>query len=53
MADFTASVSAVLRLFQTKFVVFGFFISYWDVLVWSAAAGIVISFLKGVLLGEE
>ena len=32
---------------------YGFTISYWDVLIWSLVAGIVISFIKGLLTGDE
>lgn len=49
MAEFTAIVTAVLGLFRHKFTLYGFTISYWDVLIWSLVAGIVISFIKGLL----
>lgn len=52
MAEFTAIVTAVLALFQHKFTLYGFSISYWDVLVWCLIAGIIISFIKGLLLGD-
>ena len=45
--------SAVLGLFRHKFTLYGFTISYWDVLIWSLVAGIVISFIKGLLTGDE
>lgn len=47
MSDFVSMCSAVLRLFQTPLHLFGFTLSYWDVLVWAAIAGIVISFIRG------
>ena len=53
MAEFTAIVTAVLGVFRHKFTLYGFTISYWDVLIWSLVAGIVISFIKGLLTGDE
>lgn len=53
MEQFTAIFTAVLGLFQHKFTLYSFTISYWDVLVWCLIAGIVISFIKGLLLGDE
>lgn len=53
MEQFTAIFTAVLGLFQHKFTLYGFTISYWDMLVWCLIAGIVISFIKGLLLGDE
>ena len=53
MEQFTAIFTAVLGLFQHKFTLYGCTISYWDVLVWCLIAGIVISFIKGLLLGDE
>ena len=50
---FTAVCTAVLDLFRHKFMLYGFTISYWDVLIWSLVAGIVISFIKGLLTGDE
>ena len=43
----------VLDLFRHKFTLYGFTISYWDVLIWSLVAGIVVSFIKGLLTGDE
>ncbi|MFQ9763230.1 MAG: hypothetical protein ACLRYE_08340 [Gemmiger formicilis] len=34
MEQFTAIFTAVLELFQHKFTLYGFTISYWDVLIW-------------------
>ena len=53
MAQFAAVCTAVLDLFRRKFTLYGFTISYWDVLIWSLVAGIVISFIKGLLTGDE
>ena len=53
MDDLTAIFTAVLGLFRHKFTLYGFTISYWDVLVWGLIAGIIISFIKGLLLGDE
>lgn len=47
MSDFVSICTAVLHLFQTQIHVFGFTLSYWDVLVWVTIAGIVISFVRG------
>ena len=52
MEHFTAIFTAVLVLFQHKFTLYGFTICYWDVLVWCLIACIVISFLKGLLIGD-
>ena len=52
MDEFIAIFTAVLDLFRHKFTLYGFSISYWDVLVWSLIAGIVISFIKGLLSGD-
>lgn len=52
MEEFTAIVTAVLDLFRHKFMLYGFSISYWDVLVWCLIAGIIISFIKGLLTGD-
>ena len=38
MEQFTAIFTAVLGLFQHKFTLYGFTISYWDVLVWCLIA---------------
>lgn len=51
--SFAAVCTAVLDLFRHKFTLYGFTISYWDVLIWSLVAGIVISFIKGLLTGDE
>lgn len=51
--DFVSIVSPVIKLFQTQFTLFGITTSYWDVLVWCLVAGIVISFIKGLLTGDE
>ena len=51
MDDLTAIFTAVLGLFRHKFTLYGFTISYWDVLVWCLIAGIIISFIKGLLIG--
>ena len=53
MEQFAAVCTAVLALFRHKFMLYGFTISYWDVLIWSLVAGIVISFIKGLLTGDE
>lgn len=53
MEDFTAICTAVLKLFQHKFTLYGFTLSYWDMLVWCLIAGIVISFIKGLLIGDD
>lgn len=53
MEQFAAVCTAVLDLFRYKFTLYGFTISYWDVLIWSLVAGIVISFIKGLLTGDE
>ena len=53
MEQFAAVCTAVLDLFRHKFTLYGFTISYWDVLIWSLVAGIVISFIKGLLTGYE
>ena len=53
MGQFAAVCTAVLDLFRHKFTLYGFTISYWDVLIWSLVAGIVISFIKGLLTGDE
>ena len=53
MEQFTAIFTAVLGLFQHKFTLYGFTISYWDVLVWCLIACIVISFIKGLLIGDK
>ena len=52
MEQFAAVCTAVLDLFRHKFMLYGF-TSYWDVLIWSLVAGIVISFIKGLLTGDE
>ena len=52
MEQFTAIFTAVLGLFQHKFTLYGLTISYWDVLVWWLIACIVISFIKGLLIGD-
>ena len=51
--SFASIVAPVLKLFQTQFTLFGITTSYWDVLIWSLVAGIVISFTKGLLTGDE
>lgn len=52
MDDLTAIFTAVLWLFRHKFTLYGFTLSYWDVLVWCLIAGIIISFIKGLLIGD-
>lgn len=52
MEEFTAICTAVLGLFQHQFTLFGFTVSYWGVLIWSLIAGIMISFIRGLLTGD-
>ena len=52
MELFAAIFTAVLGLFQRKFALCGFTVSCWDVLVWCLIACIVISFIKGLLIGD-
>lgn len=51
MDDFVAIVTAVIGLFKTQFTLYGFTLSYWDVMIWTLVAGILIAFLKGVFFG--
>ena len=53
MDAFIAVITAVVNLFKQKITLYGFTFSYWDALIWSLVAGIVISFIKGLLIGDE
>ncbi len=51
MSDFSDFMSATLAVFQTEFTLFGFTLSYWDVFLWSAIAGIIIMIVRRILNG--
>lgn len=50
-STFGSFMSATLTVFQTEFTLFGFTLSYWDVFLWSAIAGIIIIIVRRILDG--
>lgn len=42
MTDFAAMIQAVVQLMQTPFSLWGFSLNFWDIMIWSLIAGIII-----------
>ena len=42
MDDFAAMISSVVRIMQQPFSIWGFVLNFWDIMLWSLIAGIII-----------
>lgn len=42
MEDLAATLAAAADLMRLSFTLYGFTFSFWDIMIWSAVAGIVI-----------
>ena len=42
MSDFAAMIQAVVQLMQMPFTLWGFTLNFWDIMIWSLIAGIII-----------
>lgn len=49
MEAFLAYFSGILDLFKMPFTVYGFTFSFWDIFLFTTAAGIVLSFIGRVM----
>lgn len=52
MEHIGAMFSAVMRLFQLEFTLYGFTFSFWQVFVFAVVASLVCWLLREVFLGE-
>lgn len=51
MEDFSAMIKLSVWLMQHDMTIWGFTFSFWDFLIWSIVAGIVIILLRGFFGG--
>ena len=42
MSDFAAMIQAVVQLMQAPFSIWCFTLKFWDIMIWSLIAGIII-----------
>ena len=42
MADFAAMIQAMVQLIQVPFTIWGFTLNFWDILIWTLVAGILV-----------
>ncbi len=52
MEAIQALFASTLSVFQVEFSIFGFTLSMWDVFLWSAVAGLILSFIGGFFLDD-
>lgn len=52
ISDFGAMISATLQLFSVEFTLYGFTFSFWEVFLFSIAAGITVWILAHIFLGD-
>ena len=50
--DFAALIAATVDIFKIPFTIFGFTISFWQIFLFSAFAGIVAWIIREVFLGD-
>ena len=52
ISDFGAVIAATVQLFSVELTIYGFTFSFWEVFLFSIAAGIVVSILAHIFLGD-
>lgn len=45
MEDFAALIRATVGIMQLPFTIWGFTLNFWDIMIWSLVAGIIIALI--------
>ena len=43
MNDFAALISVIVEIMRQPFTIWGFTLNFWDILIWSLIAGIIVT----------
>lgn len=52
METFQALFTSTIELLKVEFTIFGFTLSMWDVFLWTGVAGLILSFVGGLIFHD-
>lgn len=52
MEDFAAMISSVVSIMKFEFTIWGFTLSFWQILMWSLVASVIIILIVGFFNGK-